>query len=273
VATGFIAAGPWDFVGHAELRDGTTDKNITRLLDRDDMVMTTMSAFVSMTAHCARCHDHKFDPIKQEDYYSLQAVFAGVDRADRPYDLDPKIYAARRPLLERRRALSVQLRPLLEAAANATSPELQKLDTTLSALKLDFAETKKPELQPQIARLTAERKPMVQALLSADTRERTERLSAELQGLDREIEKLGKPQFVYAAANFFDPQGTFSFTPEPRPIALLQRGSVESPGAPVGPGALSCVPSLAPRFTLRAGEGEGARRAALAHWITAATTC
>ena len=87
VATGFIAAGPWDFVGHVELREGTTDKEITRLLDRDDMVMTTMSAFVSMTAHCARCHDHKFDPIKQEDYYSLQAVFAGVDRADRPYDL------------------------------------------------------------------------------------------------------------------------------------------------------------------------------------------
>ena len=86
IATGFIAAGPWDFVGHAELREGTTDKEITRLLDRDDMVMTTVSAFVSMTAHCARCHDHKFDPIPQEDYYSLQAVFAGVDRADRPYD-------------------------------------------------------------------------------------------------------------------------------------------------------------------------------------------
>ena len=95
VATGFIAAGPWDFVGHAELREGTTDKNITRLLDRDDMVMTTMSTFVSMTAHCARCHDHKFDPIPQEDYYSLQAVFAGVDRADRPYDPDPAVSTRR----------------------------------------------------------------------------------------------------------------------------------------------------------------------------------
>src|SRR5438067_1104712 len=116
VATGFIAAGPWDFVGQVELREGTTDKNITRVLDRDDMVMTTMSTFVSMTAHCARCHDHKFDPISQEDYYSLQAVFAGVDRADRPYDLDPRVHAARRPLLERRRALMSQLRPLLDRA-------------------------------------------------------------------------------------------------------------------------------------------------------------
>lgn len=86
VALGFIAAGPWDFVGHVELRDGTVDKAITRSLDRDDMVHTTMSTFVSTTAACARCHDHKFDAIPQRDYYRLQAVFAGVDRADRAYE-------------------------------------------------------------------------------------------------------------------------------------------------------------------------------------------
>jgi hypothetical protein len=84
IATGFIAAGPWDLVGHEELREGTVDKKKTRSLDRDDMVATTMSTFVSMTAHCARCHDHKFDPILQKDYYRLQAVFAGVDRGNRP---------------------------------------------------------------------------------------------------------------------------------------------------------------------------------------------
>jgi len=85
IATGFIAAGPWDFVGHVELREGTVDKLKTRLLDRDDMVASTMSTFVSLTVHCARCHDHKFDPISQTDYYGLQAVFAGIDRGDRPY--------------------------------------------------------------------------------------------------------------------------------------------------------------------------------------------
>ena len=86
VATGFIAAGPWDFVGHVELREGTVDKDIARSNDRDDMVASTMSTFTSLTVHCARCHNHKFDPIRQADYYSLQAVFAGVERADRPYD-------------------------------------------------------------------------------------------------------------------------------------------------------------------------------------------
>jgi hypothetical protein len=93
IATGFIAAGPWDFVGHKELFEGTVEKAKTRLLDRDDMVANTISTFVSMTAHCARCHDHKFDPIPQKDYYRLQAVFAGVDRGDRPLD--------RRPVRER----------------------------------------------------------------------------------------------------------------------------------------------------------------------------
>jgi mono/diheme cytochrome c family protein len=84
IATGFIAAGPWDFVGHVELREGTVEKEKTRTLDRDDMVMNTMATFVSQTVHCARCHDHKFDPISQKDYYQLQAVFAGVERGDRP---------------------------------------------------------------------------------------------------------------------------------------------------------------------------------------------
>jgi hypothetical protein len=93
VALGFLAAGPWDYVGQVELREGTLDKKITRNLDRDDMVATVMNTFTGLTVQCARCHDHKFDPITQEDYYSLQAVFAGVDRADRPYDAG-LVYAA-----------------------------------------------------------------------------------------------------------------------------------------------------------------------------------
>jgi len=106
VATGFLAAGPWDYVGHAELPESKTDGLIARYNDRDDMLMTTMSTFQSLTVHCARCHDHKFDPISTEDYYALQAVFAGVDRADRVYDDDPAITAKRRLLEAERQALA-----------------------------------------------------------------------------------------------------------------------------------------------------------------------
>src|ERR1051325_6847876 len=115
VATGFIAAGPWDESSQKAIVDDTVDKKIGRNLDRDDMVMTAFSTFASTTVHCARCHNHKFDPILQSEYYSLQAVFAGVDRADRPYDSDPEIFARRRALLKQKRAL--------EAAPKAEKPD------------------------------------------------------------------------------------------------------------------------------------------------------
>ena len=104
VALGFLAAGPWDESSQSNVRDDTVDKKIAQNLDRDDMVMTTMSTFTSATVQCARCHDHKFDPITQAEYYNLQAVFAGVERADRPYHLDPKAESLRRPLLARKAA-------------------------------------------------------------------------------------------------------------------------------------------------------------------------
>ena len=111
IATGFIAAGPWDFVGHVELREGTVDKLKTRVLDRDDMVSSTMSTFVSLTVHCARCHDHKFDPIPQTEYYRLQAVFAGVDRGDRPYQSLQSARRQRAPAAKGAMVYAVQPHP------------------------------------------------------------------------------------------------------------------------------------------------------------------
>lgn len=134
VATGFIAAGPWDFVGHAELREGTKDKKITRLLDRDDMVVNTMGTFVSATVQCARCHDHKFDPISQEDYYGLQAVFAGVDRADRTYDTDAAVHRERRLLETQRRDLDARKGSVDSLIASVTSPDIEALDAKLAPL-------------------------------------------------------------------------------------------------------------------------------------------
>jgi hypothetical protein len=98
VALGFLAAGPWDESSLRDIRDESIDRQIGFYLDRDDMVSTACSTFLSTTVHCARCHDHKFDPVTQEDYYALQAVFAGVGRADRAYDADPRVAAERRRL-------------------------------------------------------------------------------------------------------------------------------------------------------------------------------
>jgi len=88
---GFIAAGPWDFIGHAEVAEQKLDGQIARNIDRDEMVTNTMNTFASTTIQCARCHNHKFDAVSQQHYYNLQSVFAAVDKANRMYDLDPAV--------------------------------------------------------------------------------------------------------------------------------------------------------------------------------------
>jgi hypothetical protein len=84
-ALGFLSAGPWDFVGQQETRSEML-RRAARALDLDDMVTQTLTATMGITINCARCHDHKLDPITQEEYYRLWAVFAGVKRGDRETD-------------------------------------------------------------------------------------------------------------------------------------------------------------------------------------------
>lgn len=91
-ALGFLAAGP------LELSRAGTAPVAFDYLDRDDMVTQTLAAFMSTTANCARCHHHKFDPISQEDYYSLQAVFAGVGKGDIEFDSNFEVMRKRQEM-------------------------------------------------------------------------------------------------------------------------------------------------------------------------------
>ena len=78
-ATGFLVGGPNDIVK-------SPDINLTLMQREDelaDYVNTTSTTFLGLTVGCARCHNHKFDPILQSDYYSMQAVFAGVQHGER----------------------------------------------------------------------------------------------------------------------------------------------------------------------------------------------
>jgi len=79
-ATGFLVAGVHDTVGIQE-EQGTRQQ---RSNDLDDIVSTTGAAFLGLTVGCAKCHDHKFDPVPQRDFYRLAACFAGVRHGERP---------------------------------------------------------------------------------------------------------------------------------------------------------------------------------------------
>lgn len=86
VATGFLVAGPVDQVKGSDPKLRQTQ----RMNELDDMINTTGTAFLGLTTGCARCHNHKFDPISQRDYYSMQAVFAGVQHGDRALPPTPE---------------------------------------------------------------------------------------------------------------------------------------------------------------------------------------
>ncbi len=134
-ALGFLSAGPWDFIGHAELPETKIDGKIARHMDRDDMVCNTLVSFNSITIGCAQCHDHKFDPVTQEDYYSLQAVFAAIDRTDKRYDADGAVAAQRARIEARLGALDRRRQQLESALAQRGGKELADLDARIAAQK------------------------------------------------------------------------------------------------------------------------------------------
>lgn len=77
VGTGFYALGP-------QIHESNMDARKKRYEELTDWVDVTGAAFLGLTVGCARCHDHKFDPVSQRDYYALQAIFSGAKVCDIP---------------------------------------------------------------------------------------------------------------------------------------------------------------------------------------------
>ena len=111
-ATGFLVGGPYDQVKSPDIVL-TSNQRADEL---HDMVSTTASAFLGLTVGCARCHDHKFDPVPQTDYYRIKAVFEGVKHGERPLP-NPKEDA------ERQRQIAAVEREV--ASANERLAELR----------------------------------------------------------------------------------------------------------------------------------------------------
>jgi Protein of unknown function (DUF1553)/Protein of unknown function (DUF1549)/Planctomycete cytochrome C len=121
-ATGFLVGGPCDKVK-------SPDPVLTRMQRQDelsDIINTTGTTFLGLTLGCAKCHNHKFDPIPQHDFYAVQAVFAGVQHGERPLDAidEPRRVAHRRVLIaeiERttRGLTGLGLRPPVDPRHNA----------------------------------------------------------------------------------------------------------------------------------------------------------
>src|SRR5262249_57029532 len=93
----------------------------------DDMARTTGTAFLGLTVGCARCHDHKYDPIPTRDYYRLLSTFTTTVRSDYDVNLDPAGYR------EARAKFDAEHAKLLEPRQRYETQELPgKLDTWLT---------------------------------------------------------------------------------------------------------------------------------------------
>lgn len=171
-ATGFLVAGPWD-------RVKSPDPVLTaqqRADELHDMVGTTGSVFLGLTVGCARCHNHKFDPVSQVDYYAVKAVFAGVQHGERPWrkDADPKnaeqVTALRAQLADIEKQL-LKYGDLLRPAVSRFANEERFAPIETDTLRFTILATNNGS-EPCIDELevfTAESKPRNIALASAKT--------------------------------------------------------------------------------------------------------
>jgi hypothetical protein len=116
VATGFCRNGPSndDNMGN--------NKEQYRLDELDDVIATTSTVFLGLTVGCARCHDHKYDPVTSADYYSLLAVFNGTEKRGVPKESDEKAKAKE----------LVKLQALVETKAKVTPTYLLRRGSLLN---------------------------------------------------------------------------------------------------------------------------------------------
>ena len=119
-ATGFLVCGAFDGL----LPQGDVMKQIMRQDVLEDFVGTVGQTFLGLTVNCARCHDHKFDPISHVEYYQLTAALNGVTHGERTVRPKPKRLAMLlSEIAETRRLLAELEGPALQAIAAARALE------------------------------------------------------------------------------------------------------------------------------------------------------
>jgi hypothetical protein len=249
IATGFNLLGP-------DMTDAS-DAAKRRQDTLNDMTDTAALVFLGLTMGCARCHDHKFEPITQQDYFRLQAFFApAAFRRDlsiatpeqrQAHDAATAEYAAlARPTLDAVAKLEEPVRKrLFEAKLSRLSTEAQAAHRTPPAERNGGQQ----ELVAETARLVAVSPAEILKAMSPDDQAKLKSLQAELKKFDGK-----KPPPPPVAVGLSDAPG-----PPPKTY-LLRRGELGDRGEEVQPGFPAVLSAPEPATGI-------GRRTALANWV------
>ena len=250
VATGFNRNWPFE--------DNNMVPGLNRQLILDDVTDTTASVFLGLTVACARCHDHKYDPISQRDYYRLQAVFGTTAPRD-DYSLAPPfdraVYASAEAEVRAREAVAKRSiaeveRPyrdrLLAATMSKLDPELREALATKPEERSAFQEDL---IRSNSKKLTPDPKAMQAAMTPADRKTWTART-----GMMASLAKANPPAPDVASGMADDPV-------KAAPVRLLRKGNFKNPGGEMAPGFPSVLVASVP-------SPSADRRKALAEWLT-----
>jgi mono/diheme cytochrome c family protein len=264
IATGFLRLGPEGGGGGERGRQDSLD----------DLITTTSLTFMGLTVGCARCHDHKFDPITQKDYYRIQAVFFSTKPVSYPL-VGPDQVAAHKAETQRIEELQ---KPLRKAKAEFEAPYLKVLvDEAVSRLpdymqiawrtpeaqrtpgqRLNVGQIRKTlENDPLSARITEEN---IIAQMSEGDRRKHDELKSQIKALDKQ-----KPR-PYPTARSIGEDG-----PKARPSYFLHRGSIDAKGPLMTPGVLSVIDERGYEYPRPPENAKSSwRRRGFAEWIASA---
>lgn len=251
IATGYNRLGPWD--------DEPADPATDRFDQLDDIVSTTSQVFLGLTLGCARCHNHKFDPLTARDYYSMVAVFDGLQRPRKGRtELDLPVGNAEE--LDREARRDARIAPLTKQIAALREDFRNRfLASDRSALASDvliaFRTEAGKRTDHQKALVGKHGKALDQEIAAATPAS----LNEQIKGLEEGIQKLREetPDL---------PRGYFLNEPEaPKPTHLLIRGNARAPGPEVPPAVPAVVTSAQPVFPPP--QKTSLRRLTLAYWI------
>jgi hypothetical protein len=234
IATGFLRMGPWEQTGMSVAAE-------TRQAWLDDVTHTTAASFLGLTMECARCHDHKFDPLPTKDYYRLQAIFATTEFADRTA---PFLPGESRPDFEAGRARVARLQQMVE----------QKLASFEELTRQRLVAKKGVKSIDEIPKAEVRRAIQKKDLLSPEEFERFKIFNKRKELYTRSIKRYDPLAYSVKEGGAAD---TF----------ILPVGNLKTPGEKVTPGVLQAVYTYdRPAYAEVPAENTG-RRLALANWI------